>query len=148
MIQSIFSRSLLPLFKTANYTVNRVPSNSFQVIPFEGWTGRKPGFNHIHILGCQAEAHFYNPHEKKLDPRTIQVVDSLDILRNQRVLSSTALIPIPNYKRPTMLNSLRLEEELVQHSSSEFEEESSNKVQHPSIEFEEIRCGENDLIAA
>ncbi|KAM1345768.1 hypothetical protein FF1_035112 [Malus domestica] len=47
-----------------------------------------------------------------------------------------------------MLNSLRLEEELVQHSSSEFEEESSNKVQHPSIEFEEIRCGENDMIAA
>ena len=81
----------------------------------------------------------------------LQVVDSLDILRNQRVLSSTALIPIPDYKRPTMLNSLRLEEELVQHSSSEFEEENSNKVQYPSIpsiEFEEIRCGENDLIAA
>ena len=76
MIRSMFASSKLPIFlwgealKTANYILNRVPSKSVDMVPFEAWTGRRPSFNHFHIWGCQAEARFYNPAEKKLDPRT------------------------------------------------------------------------------
>ena len=45
-----------------------------KVIPetlYELWVGRKPSLNYLHIWGCPAEAKLYNPHEKKLDPRTI-----------------------------------------------------------------------------
>ena len=41
------------------------------ITPFELWTGRKPSLRHIHIWGCPMEARIYNPHEKKLDSRTI-----------------------------------------------------------------------------
>jgi len=34
-------------------------------------TGRKPNLRHLHVWGCQAEIRVYNPHEKKLDARTI-----------------------------------------------------------------------------
>ena len=76
MIRSMFASSKLPIFlwgealKTANYILNKVPSKSVDIVPFEAWTGRRPSFNHFHIWGCQAEARFYNPAEKKLDPRT------------------------------------------------------------------------------
>ena len=76
MVRSMLANSQLPLFlwgealKTANYILNRVPSKSVQLVPFECWTGRKHSFNHFHIWGCKAEARFYNPNEKKLDPRT------------------------------------------------------------------------------
>ena len=57
--------------KTAMYILNRVPSKAVPKTPFELWTGRKPSLRHIHIWGCPAEARIYNPHEKKLDSRTI-----------------------------------------------------------------------------
>ena len=50
---------------------HRVPSKAVQKTPFELWTGRKPGLRHLHVWGCQAEIRIYNPHEKKLDARTI-----------------------------------------------------------------------------
>ncbi|KAF7827207.1 Retrovirus-related Pol polyprotein from transposon TNT 1-94 [Senna tora] len=34
---------------------------------------KKPSLNHIRVWGCPAEVRVYNPHEKKLDPRTISV---------------------------------------------------------------------------
>ncbi|KAM1114412.1 hypothetical protein ACFX2B_046412 [Malus domestica] len=76
MVRSMISRSKLPNFlwgealKTASYIINRVPSKSVPKTPFELWHGRKPSFNHFHVWGCKAEAKFYNPSEKKLDPRT------------------------------------------------------------------------------
>ena len=38
--------------------------------PFELWHGWKPSLNHLHIWGCSVEVRIYNPHIKKLDPRT------------------------------------------------------------------------------
>jgi hypothetical protein len=57
--------------RTAMYLLNRVPSKAVQKTPFELWTGRKPSLRHLHVWGCQAEIRIYNPHEKKLDARTI-----------------------------------------------------------------------------
>jgi len=57
--------------KTAMYLLNRVPSKPVQKTPFEWWTRRKPSLRHLHVWGCQVEIRIYNPHEKKLDARTI-----------------------------------------------------------------------------
>jgi len=57
--------------KTAVYLLNRIPSKAVPKTPFELWTGRKPSLRHLHVWGCQAEARVYNPHEKKLDSRTV-----------------------------------------------------------------------------
>src|SRR5436189_1273475 len=57
--------------KTAMYILNRVPSKAVPKTSFELWTGRKPSLKHLHVWGCRAEARIYNPHEKKLDSRTI-----------------------------------------------------------------------------
>ena len=35
--------------------------------------GRKPSLWHLHVWGCPVEVRIYNPHEKKLDSRTISV---------------------------------------------------------------------------
>ena len=56
MIRSMFSHSNLPIFlwgealKTTTYILNRVPSKSVNMVPFEAWTGRKPSF-HLSCLG-------------------------------------------------------------------------------------------------
>ena len=77
MVRSMMSYSSVPIslwgeaLKTAMYILNRVPSKAVPKNPFELWTGRKPSLRHIHIWGCPAEARIYNPHEKKLDSRTI-----------------------------------------------------------------------------
>ena len=52
------------------YILNRVPSKSMPKTPFELWTNRKPSLNHLKVWGCPAEVRVYNPHERKLDPRT------------------------------------------------------------------------------
>jgi transposase InsO family protein len=78
MVRSMLSNSTLPLslwiyaFKTAVYLLNRVPSKIVPKIPFEWWTRRKPSLRHLHVWSCPAEARVYNPHEKKLDLRTIR----------------------------------------------------------------------------
>ena len=77
MVRSMMSYSsvLISLWgealKTAMYILNRVPSKAVPKTPFELWTGKKPTLRHIHIWGCPAKARIYNPHEKKLDSRTI-----------------------------------------------------------------------------
>jgi len=57
--------------KTAVYLLNRVHSKAVPKTPFKLWTGRKPSLRHLHVWGCPAEARIYNPHEKKLDFKTI-----------------------------------------------------------------------------
>ena len=57
--------------RTAAYILNRVPSKAVPKTPYELWTSRKPSLKHLHVWGCQAEVRIYNPHEKKLDSRTI-----------------------------------------------------------------------------
>ncbi|WVY90570.1 hypothetical protein V8G54_036084 [Vigna mungo] len=77
MVRSMLSHSNIPLslwmysLKTALYLVNRVPSKAVSKTPYELWTGRKPSLRHLHVWGCPAEVRLYNPHEKKLDARTI-----------------------------------------------------------------------------
>ena len=57
--------------KTAAYLLNRVPSKAVSKTPYELWTGRKSSLRHLHVWGCLAEVRIYNPHEKKLDARTV-----------------------------------------------------------------------------
>jgi len=77
MVRSMMSNSSLPkslwmyALKTVVYLLNRIPSKAVPKTPFELWTGRKPSLRHLHVWGCQAEARVYNPHEKKLDSRTV-----------------------------------------------------------------------------
>ena len=77
MVRSMLSNASLPIslwtyaLKTAMYLQNRVPSKAVQKTPFELWTGRKPSLRHLHVWGCPAEIRYYNPHEKKLDAKTI-----------------------------------------------------------------------------
>ena len=77
MVRSMISNSSLPkslwtyALKTAVYLLNRIPSKAVPKTPFELWTGRKPSLRHLHVWSCPAEARMYNPHEKKLDSRTV-----------------------------------------------------------------------------
>ena len=76
MVRSMISRTKLPqslwgeALQIAMYILNRVPSKSVPKTPFELWTNRKPSLNHLKVWGCPAEVRVYNPHERKLDPRT------------------------------------------------------------------------------
>ena len=77
MVRSLMSISNLNKFlwkkvlKTTIYILNRVPNKSITKISFELWTNRKLNLNHLRVLGCPIEIRIYNPHEKKLDPKTI-----------------------------------------------------------------------------
>jgi hypothetical protein len=77
IVRSMLSNSSLPIslwieaLKTAIYLLNRVPSKAIPKTPFELWTGRKPSLRHLHVWICPAETRIYNPHEKKLDLKTI-----------------------------------------------------------------------------
>ena len=51
--------------------LNRIPSKVVPKIPFELWTGRKPSLRHLHVWGCLVEVRVYNPHEMKLNSRTV-----------------------------------------------------------------------------
>ena len=77
MVRSMMNNSSVPVLlwmyalRTAIYLLNRIPSKAVPKTPYELWTGRKPSLRHLHVWGCQAEVRIYNPHERKLDPRTI-----------------------------------------------------------------------------
>ncbi|KAK3040692.1 hypothetical protein RJ639_028388 [Escallonia herrerae] len=77
MVRSMICQNTLPEFlwvealKTAVHILNRVPSKSVPKTPFELWAQRKLSLEYFHVWGCLAEAKVYNPHTKKLDPKTI-----------------------------------------------------------------------------
>ena len=77
MVRSMVNDSSVPIslwmyaLRTTAYILNRVPSKAVPKIPYELWTSRKPSLRHLHVWGCQAEVRIYNPHEKKLDSKTI-----------------------------------------------------------------------------
>ncbi|KAK2965851.1 hypothetical protein RJ640_027138 [Escallonia rubra] len=77
MVRSMICQSTLPEFlwvealKTAMHILNRVPSKSVPKTPFELWIQRKLSLKYFHVWGCLVEAKVYNPHTKKLDPKTI-----------------------------------------------------------------------------
>ena len=57
--------------KTAAYILNRVPTKAVSKTPFELFKGWKSSLRHIRVWGCPSEVRVYNPHERKLDPKTI-----------------------------------------------------------------------------
>jgi len=77
MVRSMLSYSSVHLslwmhaLKSATYLLNWVPSKAVPKTPYELWTGKKPSLRHLHVWGCPAKVRIYNPHEKKLDARTI-----------------------------------------------------------------------------
>jgi len=77
MVRSMLSDNNVPKsfwmysFKTIVYLLNKDPSKAFSKIPFELWTRRKLSLRHLHVWGCPTKVRIYNPHEKKLDARTI-----------------------------------------------------------------------------
>lgn len=77
MVRSMLSNCSLPLsmwiyaLRTATYVLNRVPSKTVPKTPYELWTGRKPSLRYLRVWGCPVEVRLYNPHEKKLDSRTV-----------------------------------------------------------------------------
>ncbi|CAM8940925.1 unnamed protein product [Rhodiola kirilowii] len=77
MVRSMLRNCSLPTslwiyaLKTATYLLNRVPSKAVPKTPYELWTGRKPSVKHLRVWGCPTEVKLYNPHEKKLNPRTV-----------------------------------------------------------------------------
>ena len=77
MVRSMLSNSILPNFlwtgtlKTTVYILNCVPTKAVPKTPFELWKNWKPSLRHMRVWGCPSEVGIYNPHEKKLDPRTL-----------------------------------------------------------------------------
>ena len=58
--RSMMSQADLPLsfwgyaLETAAFTLNRVPSKSFEKTPYEIWTGKCPGLSFLKVWGCEA----------------------------------------------------------------------------------------------
>ena len=77
MVRSMLSNSNLPKFlwtdalKTIMYILNCVPTKAGPKTPFQLWKNWKPSLRHMRAWGCPFEVRIYNPHEKKLDPRTL-----------------------------------------------------------------------------
>ena len=77
MVQSMLSNPNLPKFLWTNalkkvvYILNRAPTKVVPKTPFELWKNWKPSLRHMRMWGCLSEVQIYNPHEKKLDLRTL-----------------------------------------------------------------------------
>ena len=54
--------------ETAAHTLNRAPSKSVEMTPYELWNGKKPGLSHLRIWGCEVYVKRLQP--TKLDPRS------------------------------------------------------------------------------
>ena len=75
----MLSNSNLPKFlwtdtlKTVVYILNRVLTKVVPKTPFELWKNWKLCLRHMRVWGCPSKVRIYNPHEKKLNPRTLSV---------------------------------------------------------------------------
>ena len=60
MVRSMMSQTDLPLFfwgyalETATFTLNRVPSNAVEKIPYDIWIGKRPSLSFLKIWRCEA----------------------------------------------------------------------------------------------
>lgn len=57
--------------KTTVYSLNKISSQQISKTPFELCTRRRPSFRHVDVWGCPVETEVSNPHENKLDSRTV-----------------------------------------------------------------------------
>ena len=94
MVRSMLSNSNIPKFlwidalKATVYILNHVTTKAVSKTPFQLWKGWKLSLQHMLVWGCPFEVRMHNPHEKKLDPRTL-VVSLLDTLKRLRVIDFT-----------------------------------------------------------
>ncbi len=74
MVRSLMSFSELPIsfwgyaLEMTIYILNRVPTKSVSLTPFELWNGWKPSLQHLHVWGCPA--HVRKMNADKLESRT------------------------------------------------------------------------------
>ena len=60
IVQSMMSLTNLPLsfwgyaLETATFTLNRAPSKSVEMTPYELWFGKKPKLSFLKVWGCDA----------------------------------------------------------------------------------------------
>ena len=77
MVRSMMSLTNLPLsfwgyaLETAVFTLNRAPSKSVEMTPYELWFGKKPKLSFLKIWGCDAYAKNFQP--DKLKPKSEKV---------------------------------------------------------------------------
>jgi hypothetical protein len=55
----------------ANFVLNRVVTKNREVIPYEGWNGRKPNVNFLRTCGCLAKFNLLEPKKRKLGPKIV-----------------------------------------------------------------------------
>ena len=60
MVRSVMSLTDLPIsllgyaLETAEFTLNRTPSKSVEMTPYELWFGNKPNLSFLKVWGCDA----------------------------------------------------------------------------------------------
>ena len=73
MVRSMMSLTDLPLsfwgyaLETASFTLNRAPSKSVEMTPYELWFGKKPKLSFLKVWGCDAYVKKLRP--DKLEPQ-------------------------------------------------------------------------------
>ena len=78
MVRSMMSLTNLPLsfcgyaLETAAFTLNRAPSKSVKMTPYELWFGKKPKLSYLKVWGCDAYVKKLQP--DKLEPKSEKCV--------------------------------------------------------------------------
>ena len=78
MVRSMMSLTDLPLsfwgyaLETAAFTLNRAPSKSVEMTPYELWFGKKPKLSFLKVWGCDAYMKKFHPN--KLKPKSEKYV--------------------------------------------------------------------------
>lgn len=58
------------------YILNRLPTRSLTgITPYEAWSNKKPDITHVCVFGCLCHMKVAGPNVKKLDDRSIPVVN-------------------------------------------------------------------------
>jgi len=75
MVRSMISYTDMPLsfwgyaIETVTYLLNRLPSKSVPLTPYEIWFNKKPNLKYLKIWGCPAHVKRMDPN--KLEPRSV-----------------------------------------------------------------------------
>ena len=78
IVQSMMSLTDLPLsfwgyaLETTSFTLNRAPSKSVEMTPYELWFGEKPKLSFHKVWGCDAYVKKFQP--DKLEPKSEKCV--------------------------------------------------------------------------
>ena len=78
IVQSMISLIGLPIsfwdyaLETVAFTLNRAPSKSVEMTPYELWFGKKPKLSFVKVWGCDAYVKKFQP--DKLEPKSEKCV--------------------------------------------------------------------------